>query len=709
MFSGVHPDALSALSGGLVAGGLFILYGPPLDNWSKFKDPDLKRLLAYSSVEPESSNFLQYLQKIFFNSKVWSRLSVHKHHLTVQSATPELAERLTTHKASNSEPPDNLIRSAHKQTMPNFGPQSPFKDQLSCIHSVLNHQYAYKSAPAGTAKPNTIHPAVSVISAGRGRGKSAALGIIAANYINKFQAGSQLPEVMVTAPSRDRVSNLFKHAQSEWIKLSAVETSSGAIKSDSKMVKESLNILRDQVQFIAPNDLLENLKAGKSKSSTLLIIDEAASLPLPLLSGLLSVAVRCVLAATTSGYEGCGQGFRLRFLPALVSQVPNFQHLHLQYPIRWKPQDPLELFMNQAFLLANDPKYGSMEDTFSNEVSLPENTHGALHLKEYSAEQLLKYPSLLSHLFQLLTMAHYRTTPDDLRSLLDCPDIRVFAVTSGRGLVACLLLSEETPFIEEELKEQVWSGHRRPKGHLIQQSLTQQLTIREALDFPVSRIIRIAVHPKLQGKGIGSWMLQQLPQHFLPDTALQGTSFSSEPRVNNFWQKQGYELVRLGTKRGAYSGSHSVLMIKAITKQGSAILRRSRQRFLKRFLYDSQQFPDKYAEWPVQVIHQNSMSKNGYLFSIDSNDLEELELFAKGQRPFSVIVDTSYRAALRISDFMGNACWQACIVQQLSLSSAAKSLQLTGKKEVVEYLRMATREWLACYGTRQPAAGPTNA
>ena len=116
-------------------------------------------------------------------------------------------------------------------------------------------------------------------------------------------AASQLigqgKQVLLTAPSRATVESVFKHA-------------------------------KNPPAFFAPDDLLQTLPEGD-----VLLVDEAAAIPVPLLLQMLEHYPRCVFSTTLHGYEGSGRGFALRFQKQLDVRAPGWHAIRLHQPIRW--------------------------------------------------------------------------------------------------------------------------------------------------------------------------------------------------------------------------------------------------------------------------------------------------------------------------------------------------------------------------------------
>ncbi|HFQ5411620.1 TPA: tRNA(Met) cytidine acetyltransferase TmcA [Vibrio vulnificus] len=371
-----------------------------------------------------------------------------------------------------------------------------------------------------------------LLTADRGRGKSSALGIASGQLMK-----TRKMRILLTAPTSAAVEPVFHHAQSQL---------DDVVWQQSKSKLESENAV---LEFVAPDDLLQRLPKCE-----LLLIDEAAAIPLPMLKRMVEHYHRAVLSSTIHGYEGCGRGFTAKFLPWLQSQRPGMKHLHLNTPIRWLPDDPLELWLNDTFLL-------------NAELPTPENVvleNLALRLVDKS--ELLAQPARLRACFALLVNAHYQTSPNDLMQLLSDPNCQLWLAECNSDVLGCLLTVEEGG-LESALITQVQLGQRRPSGHLIAISLANHLGLKAAAQQRSLRVMRIAVHPQYQSLGVGQAMLAQLEQQLDLQVDFLSTSFGATESLVRFWLHSQYRPVRVGFSRDAASGCHAVMMVKPLTSR----------------------------------------------------------------------------------------------------------------------------------------------
>jgi N-acetyltransferase 10 len=205
------------------------------------------------------------------------------------------------------------------------------------------------------ASERTLRSTVA-LTAARGRGKSAALGLsiagaLALGYSNIF----------VTAPSPENLRTLFEFAvrglealgHKEHLDYDLVESASSgdatASTSNNKNEKSSgvrsivrLNVFRTHrqtVQYIHPQHHAALAQAE------LLVIDEAAAIPLPLVRAMLGPYL-VFLCSTINGYEGTGRSLSVKLIKELRSAAVGgggaggagsgrtFREVVLQEPIR---------------------------------------------------------------------------------------------------------------------------------------------------------------------------------------------------------------------------------------------------------------------------------------------------------------------------------------------------------------------------------------
>ncbi|MGB1270689.1 MAG: GNAT family N-acetyltransferase, partial [Endozoicomonas sp.] len=301
------------------------------------------------------------------------------------------------------------------------------------------------------------------------------------------------------------------------------------------------------IHFLAPDVLV-----ASAPVTDLLMVDEAAAIPAPLLEAMLKRHSRIVFATTVHGYEGTGRGFAVRFRKTLDAITPQWRELRMEEPIRWRSGDPVEAFVFQALLLNAAPCHGR---------ELAGITPEQCHFRPLSRMELLSHEALLNELFGLLVLAHYQTRPFDLRHLLDGGNIEVYGLFFRSRLVGTVLAAREGD-IDDGLREAILLGQRRVKGHLLPQTLSHHLGIRDSVALQGLRIIRIAVHPQSQGMGLGKKMMASIRDQCVSGGMdYLGTLFGATEELLAFWHQVGMVPVRIGVTREAASGAHSVLML----------------------------------------------------------------------------------------------------------------------------------------------------
>ncbi|MEE9327647.1 MAG: GNAT family N-acetyltransferase [Cocleimonas sp.] len=374
-----------------------------------------------------------------------------------------------------------------------------------------------------------------VISADRGRGKSSALGIAAAEL--SIQGVSN---IIVCAPNKKTASAIFQHA---------------------------ININPEiHLKFYSPDELQR-----QQPDADLVLVDEAAAIPVALLISFAKRYSRIVFASTQHGYEGSGRGFTIRFQKALEELAPEWKSIYLKEPIRWQENDSLEQFVFKIFLLNVE----LIDSEKLNNIQLSDCKFITL-----DKDQLVKNEALLSEVFSLLVNAHYQTKPSDLKQILDDTSLSIFSLQANNCIAAIVLVLTEGN-IDESLSKEIFAGKRRINGHLVAQALAANVGVANAPMLQGERISRIAVHPILQQQGFGTLLLKSLNKISKADYL--SSSFGATDLLISFWKQAGFTAVHIGTKRDASSGAHSVIMLKEKSKQGKMLLQEASVIFNKSF------------------------------------------------------------------------------------------------------------------------------
>lgn len=369
-------------------------------------------------------------------------------------------------------------------------------------------------------------PTRVAVLADRGRGKSSALGLALARLLARPGV-----RAAVSAPQREQAQEVLRFASAE---------PRGAA----------------SVRFVP----LPQLVFGEVEAFDVIVIDEAAQLPVPMLRRLVErhASAHLAFATTTHGYEGTGRGFSLRFLAWLERGPVAVERLGLSQPIRWDEGDPLERLVLDMLLLDAEPARLDADDE-----------GGASEAVRLDRDALLADEPRLRELFGLLVHAHYRTTPGDLHRLLDAPNLELHALLRRGHPVAATILAHEGE-LPAPLADDVLHGRTRIRAHALADALVAHLGERAAAGLRMVRSVRIATHPELRRRGLARQLVEHVHCEHAPD--LFGTLFGATPELLAFRRRLGYEVVRLSASRGARTGEPSVMMLRPASERARALV-----------------------------------------------------------------------------------------------------------------------------------------
>ncbi len=506
-----------------------------------------------------------------------------------------------------------------------------------------------------------------VLTSDRGRGKSAVLGIAAAHLL---QEG--VPQILITAPRRAAVEQVFIHAERC---LPGAERSNGVLQWRGRCI-----------EFVPPDAL-----TLQPRQASLLLVDEAAAIPTALLERMLADYSRIVFASTIHGYEGTGRGFAVRFFRVLDARTPGWHLLRLEQPVRWAEGDPLERFTFRALMLDAEP---------AADAEVANVTPQECVFEQLDRDALLHDEQTLVELFGLLVLAHYRTSPDDLRSLLDGPNLRVYTLRHGKHVVATALVAREGG-LSADLAQEIYAGRRRAHGHLMPQSLAVHAGFSEAPTLLADRVIRIAVHPALQGRGLGQLLLQQLQGQAKQSGAdYLGASFGASEELLVFWQRGGLLPVRVGMTREASSGTHAAMVMGPLSPAGEMLFEALQLRLFEQLpLLLGEPLADLDAALVSRLFQQLSPTA----LSLSQQDWGDVSSFGEALRGYEVCLSALWRLAptALASEVALNPTQRALIIEKVLQRRGWKALAgahgLSGKAEAMTALREVFRKILEHY------------
>ena len=697
-YAGLNPDALGALVGTIKQGGVCILISPDVPNWLEYVDPEYNRLCV-EPYQPEqiSHYYIQhFVNQLLLSSQVLSvgQSDTHNPEQILQNwcdaaftnedesdkyrqeSKEKHRQKQSVEKLVNSPAPV----SAHLRTPVGANlQQSDYyfcktEDQFRVVKRLFelseNNERTSGLKSLNTQKSNKQ---AVVIQSDRGRGKSSSLGLFSGLVLADYQQQQQQKQVLniiLTAPHSTSVSGVF-HFCGTILKQQNI-----AYRIDKNTLKTEFGSLN----FVAPDELVNNID-----SANIVLVDEAAAIPsqllLPLLSQENTQYNLVVFATTIHGYEGTGRGFEYKFKPLLKKSTgkvfDGVTNLSLTQPIRWSVDDFLEQDINKLLMInaqASLLKFTDKSAINSDNVSF----------KLLTAKELINQSDRLNELFGLLVNAHYRTTPNDLRNMLDGPNMKIFSLDHQGEIVGAILLAEEGK-LEPELAEQIWQGRRRPKGHLLPQSLIAHNGFKQAGNYRYGRVVRVAIHPELQDQGLGSLMLEKAKQALTK----QGfdficTSFGIADNLVRFWTNNQFYPVRLGLKAEASTGEYSLLMTQALNQESQNFQQIMTTRFQQTLLVEQ-------ALNMREGLSGQSLAKNEYdIGKYTEQDKQDLICFSYHHRS----LDTCLLAMCRFIKAYPQANISPLVLDKingtLSNKELIKKYDLTGEKQLITMFR---NEW----------------
>lgn len=439
--------------------------------------------------------------------------------------------------------------------------------------------------------------AILIITAKRGRGKSALAGLFAKQQVARNQS------VILTAPNKSAV-NIFN-------------AFAGA-----------------DITFIPPDELSQHVSETPQQfANHWLFVDEAAMIPLDILFRLTNAFKRVVLTTTIHSYEGTGRGFLLKFM---AKTDRTLRHFELFTPLRWQADDKLESFIDDLLLC-------DCEDR------LPQPPYDSVLAEQIQISHCERIPhDQIESVYGLLTLAHYRTSPLDLRRLLDAPQQQFYLAQLQNSLLGCVWAVPEGGGVDKTLIRQIRRGERRPRGNLVAQMLCFQAGFEEACELRSLRISRIAVQPNWQQQGLGQSLIAKMKQQQIKQQGavdFLSVSFGYTPELLAFWQKCGFILVHFSESKEASSGCYSVVALCPLSEKGQVFVQQAEKQFQRNLPLSLHplaiQFTRTEIDWTLDSSDWQLLTDFADFFLPLSSALPSIRRLIKsaGELPFPLLAD----------------------------------------------------------------------
>ncbi|KAF9254986.1 DUF699-domain-containing protein [Marasmius fiardii PR-910] len=401
------------------------------------------------------------------------------------------------------------------------------------------------------------------LTSSRGRGKSAALGLgiaaaVAHGYANIF----------VTSPTPENLQTVFEFifkgfdalGYEEHLDYDILQTTNP--EWGKAIVR--VNIFkshRQTIQYIQPQD------AHVLGQAELVVIDEAAAIPLPLVRELIGPYL-VFLASTINGYEGTGRSLSLKLIKQLREESTttttaavgakekedsvlatktkttseavyksgpksgsrSLLEIKLTVPIRYSDGDKVESWLNTLLCL---------------DATLPTPSSSALSgcphpskctLYRVNRDTLFSFhpasEAFLQRMMALYVASHYKNQPNDLQLMSDAPAHELFVLLPPLNddddddeNTKTAVLPHPLAVIQVALEGQIskdaimdgLSRGLRAGGDMIPWLVAQQYQEGRFAELSGARIVRVAVDPEMGSMGYGSRALQALNEFYSGD------------------------------------------------------------------------------------------------------------------------------------------------------------------------------------------------
>ncbi|KAL7671521.1 hypothetical protein ACOME3_006417 [Neoechinorhynchus agilis] len=350
---------------------------------------------------------------------------------------------------------------------------------------------------------------IQFIGAGRGRGKSALLGIAIGRLIANQASKNRF--IVLCGPSLLATKTVFEFLMKTLTSESIPFKSETTINSEVSSVRVDNDGNQSFIEYLNP------LRPTRM-SCDLLVIDEAASLPVTNLQPLINITgISCpiLMATTTNGYEGTGNTFSLRLLSQIESTGRVVIRHVIHEPIRYAENDPVELWLSEAVLCS--PMI-SLDDQNDHEERLssypiPNETEFAYLNKSVAFNG--SHDRLIFSIMKIFIQSHYRHSPNDIELMADLKTHHIFLLMKRNN--ANEIFSVAQVAYEDGGSESTGAGNLIPS---VMKNMYPGIEVGKGI-----RIVRIATSFTAQSLGYGTELVKRLNEFYALSEASRSDHF----------------------------------------------------------------------------------------------------------------------------------------------------------------------------------------
>uniref|UniRef100_A0A8D8M9L1 RNA cytidine acetyltransferase n=1 Tax=Cacopsylla melanoneura TaxID=428564 RepID=A0A8D8M9L1_9HEMI len=525
-FEALTPNLLARTIETVEGGGVVVLLLRTLSSLKQLYTMSMDIHERYRT-EAHADVVCRFNERFLLSLSSCNRCLVVDDQLSVLPVTSQHVLNITAApKTSEASPQDQELNSL-KVSLKDTQPVSALID---CCRTLDQGKALLKFIDAISEK--TLRSTVS-LTAARGRGKSAALGLAVAGAV-----AFGYSNIFVTSPSPENLNTFFQFifkgfdalAYQEHLDYSIVQST----EPEYNKALVRVNVFRDHrqtIQYIHPTE------SQRLSQAELVVIDEAAAIPLNYVKSLMGPYL-VFLASTINGYEGTGRSLSLKLLQQLrTSALPmgvnsaqgggdaksmasatgrSLHEITLDESIRYKPGDAVEKWLTHLLCL---------DATSVQSLGAGCPPPDSCELYYISRDTLFCYhkasESFLQRIVSLFVASHYKNSPNDLQMMSDAPAHHLFCLlgpvnpnTKALPEVYCVVqVCLEGQVSRNSVVDGLHRG-QRAAGDLIPWTIAQQY---QDEDFPAlcgARVVRVATHPDYQGMGYGSRALSLLKLYY---------------------------------------------------------------------------------------------------------------------------------------------------------------------------------------------------